>query len=73
MGVAAVDGKIYVIGGDGGTSQENESYDPGVSTRIAGLLPNTLYSFKAKARKKPIRIARTGRTVPAAINRSLRG
>ncbi|MFC1521966.1 hypothetical protein ACFL6Y_06115, partial [Elusimicrobiota bacterium] len=51
LGVASANGSVYAIGGDNGSVlQENEAYDPGVSARFADLLPNTQYSFTAKAR-----------------------
>ncbi|MBI5244562.1 MAG: VCBS repeat-containing protein [Elusimicrobia bacterium] len=50
LSAAAVGGKIHAVGGSGGANDENEKYDPGFSQRFGGLTPNTLYSFKAKAR-----------------------
>lgn len=53
VGSAVVSGRLYVIGGSNGTPLAvNEEYDPGVAQRFAGLQPNTLYAFKAKARNQ---------------------
>jgi len=43
-------GKLYAVGGTSGGMNTNEEYDPGVALQFTGLTPNTLYSFKAKAR-----------------------
>ncbi|MCG2725626.1 MAG: hypothetical protein L6420_05105, partial [Elusimicrobia bacterium] len=42
---AAVGGKIYTL-----QTAINEEYDPGIAQRFTGLIPNTEYDFKAKAR-----------------------
>ncbi|MCG2726762.1 MAG: hypothetical protein L6420_11040, partial [Elusimicrobia bacterium] len=49
LAAAAADGKIYAVGG-GSYLNTNEEYDPGVAQKFTGLIPNTEYSFKAKAR-----------------------
>ena len=52
IAAGVVNGKMYVVGGFDGTTNfsVNEEYDPGVAASFSGLTPNTLYSFKAKAR-----------------------
>ncbi|MCG2724758.1 MAG: hypothetical protein L6420_00650, partial [Elusimicrobia bacterium] len=50
LAAAAASGKVYAVGGAGGTQKQNEEYDPGVFQEFTGLIPNTEYSFKAKAR-----------------------
>ncbi|TBR16874.1 hypothetical protein EPO15_18215, partial [bacterium] len=51
LGVAAVGGRIYAIGGqNAGFLSNNEEFDPGTASSFTALTPNTLYSFKAKAR-----------------------
>ncbi|TBR16818.1 hypothetical protein EPO15_18345, partial [bacterium] len=51
MGSAVVGGRIYLFGGSNGVRlATTEEYDPGVARQFAGLQPNTLYTFKAKAR-----------------------
>ena len=47
-----IGGKLYAIGGqsNGGFLSTNEEYDPGVAATFTGLIPNTQYTFKAKAR-----------------------
>jgi len=48
---AAAGGRIYAIGGfDSATLNTNQEYDPGTAYKFAGLMPNTQYSFKARAR-----------------------
>lgn len=50
---AAAAGALYVLGGsNGGLTAVNERYLPGVAKAYGGLTPNTLYSFKAKARNQ---------------------
>jgi N-acetylneuraminic acid mutarotase len=44
-------GKMYIIGGSG-TPNQNVGYDPGTARRFTSLQPNTLYTFKAKARNQ---------------------
>ncbi|MBI4346101.1 MAG: fibronectin type III domain-containing protein, partial [Elusimicrobia bacterium] len=46
---AVAGGKGYFIAG-WNTTQDNQLYDPGTAARFAGLAPNTLHSFAAKAR-----------------------
>ena len=52
LAAAAVGGKIYAFGGDlpGSKKDQNEEYDPGVSSTFTALSPNTLYTFKAQSR-----------------------
>lgn len=53
MGAAVIDGRLYTVGGfDGFVTNENEEYDPGVAGVFRDLTPNTMYSFKAKARNQ---------------------
>ncbi|MBI5209460.1 MAG: hypothetical protein HY927_05735 [Elusimicrobia bacterium] len=50
---AASGGRVYAIGGsDIGSLTVNEEYNPGSANKFTGLLPNTQYSFKAKARNQ---------------------
>jgi hypothetical protein len=50
--VEEIGGKFYAVGGENGSNlvSTNEMYDPGVTHSFTGLLPNTQYTFKAKAR-----------------------
>jgi N-acetylneuraminic acid mutarotase len=51
LAAAALGGKLYAVGGSNGTDRnQNEEYDPGVAAVFGSLTPNTLYTFKAKAR-----------------------
>lgn len=51
VAVGVLNGRLYAVGGwNGAYLATNEEYDPGVAQRFSGLTPNTLYSFKAKAR-----------------------
>ena len=51
LAAAPLGGKVYLVGGNsGGNLNTNEEYDPGVAAKFTGLIPNTQYSFKAKAR-----------------------
>ena len=51
LAAAAIGGRIYVVGGaDTVALNTNEEYDPGVAAKFDSLLPNTRYTFKAKAR-----------------------
>ncbi|MFC1523021.1 kelch repeat-containing protein, partial [Elusimicrobiota bacterium] len=50
---SAASGKIYAVGGYNGLTLDiNEEYYPGTSYELPGLLPNTFYSLKAKAKDK---------------------
>ncbi|TBR20568.1 hypothetical protein EPO15_12755, partial [bacterium] len=48
---AAYRGKAWAVG-NGTDGSVNEEYDPGLTAVFAGLTPNTLYTFKAKARNQ---------------------
>lgn len=52
LAAAPVRGRVYAIGGWAVSEfrTENEAYDPGVAVSYTGLIPNTQYAFKAKAR-----------------------
>ncbi|TBR20836.1 hypothetical protein EPO15_11930, partial [bacterium] len=52
MGSAVMGGRIYLAGGfvGGSPSTSFDEYDPGTASSFTALTPNTLYSFKAKAR-----------------------
>jgi len=54
LAAAALAGRIHVIGGNFSTNQvdRNEEFDPGVAKEFANLAPNTLYTFRAKARNQ---------------------
>jgi hypothetical protein len=55
LAAAESGGRIYAIGGTSAGpvyTALNEQYDPGTATRFTGLSPNTLYSFKARARNQ---------------------
>ena len=48
---ATAGGKIFAVGGISVSYTDiNEEYDPGVASQFTRLTPNTLYTFKAKAR-----------------------
>jgi hypothetical protein len=53
LAVGVIGGRLYAAGGYNGSDgylDTIEEYDPGVSLPFRGLTPNTLYTFKAKAR-----------------------
>jgi|GEM_PF-1416864 len=55
LAAAVTGGKLYALGGytdADGYLDDNEEYDPGVAGVFSGLAPNTLYTFKAKARSQ---------------------
>ena len=54
LGAAAIFGKIYALGGTNGSVDlaTNQVYEPGVVSTFTALTPNTIYSFKAKARNR---------------------
>ncbi|MBI4422444.1 MAG: fibronectin type III domain-containing protein, partial [Elusimicrobia bacterium] len=52
LAAVALGGRIYAMGGGsyGNPGSANEEYDPGTATYFPNLLPNTQYTFTAKAR-----------------------
>jgi hypothetical protein len=53
VSAAAMAGKIFLLGGSDRNASylaQNEEYDTGAASSFTALTPNTLYTFKAKAR-----------------------